>query len=132
MKLRIRDSSFRFRITLKELEELDRSGRLLVEARVGPGEPALVYGISVDRTGGESRLELSSGQIILWLSVDDLVNLGSADREGVYLRREWMDSQAGRQRSLVFVEKDRPAVSCDKPELWIYDDHPGKEGGAGS
>ncbi len=132
MKLRIRDSSFRFRISLKELEELNRSGHLAAAAEVGPDEPALTYGISVDRTGGASRLELSSGRILLWLSIDELVNLASADREGVYLRREWFDSQGERHRSLVFVEKDRPAVSCDKPELWIYDDRPGREGGVES
>lgn len=123
MKLRIQDSSFRFRITLKELEELVAMGRIERHAEV-PGPDGAVmgfhYAIVQEPNAAGSCLRVEAFGVVLALAGPDLKSLCEPNREGVYIRREWVDRTGVTRRSMAFVEKDRPASVCDKPEAWIY------------
>lgn len=126
MKLRIKDSSIRFRITLKELEELRAAGRLAKETVVPAGEDASLvfrYALEVDRTGKETVLDLQPYAMTVRLSAADFEALARDDEEGIYIRREWQDAGTGQaRRFMAFVEKDRPGSTCEKPEEWIYEE----------
>src|SRR5690349_6672711 len=132
MKLRIQDNSVRFRITLRELEDLLRDGVLHRETRVpGAQDGAAVFGyeIRVSRNE-ESRLAVGPFSFVLELSPADLEELAAPDKEGVYIKREW-NSGAGTERLerfLVFVEKDRPGSTCTKAEEWVYEYGRGGQG----
>jgi hypothetical protein len=126
MKLRILDNSFRFRITLRELEILGGTGRIETAARFPPTgnrEPSFSYAVSVDPEAPDSELRIDPFRIEFVLSRADLDRLRDPGTEGVYCRREWRDPAGDTVRAMAFLEKDRPATSCDKPEVWIYD-HP--------
>jgi hypothetical protein len=124
MKIRIQDDSIRFRVTLKEVEELAQSGSVGRQTRVltmdGPaGE--FSYGIGAPDASCESVILVGDRAITLLLSQADLAELLKPDTEGVYIRREWVSATGEVRRFLAFVEKDRPAAACNKPETWIYD-----------
>ena len=125
MKLRIKDSSFRFRITLMELKTLRSSGKLACRGDIPStgGEPAAFsYSVVVDPGAGQSELRLEPFAITLVLSAEDCRQLAEPTREGVYIQREWTDPDGQVHRTMAFIEKDRPGSSCDKPEEWIYED----------
>jgi hypothetical protein len=126
MKLRIQDNSVRFRITLSELEVLERDGRLAAATQVPGASTGFTYGIERDDGTQESALELRPYGVILRLCPADLRTLAADDQEGVYVRREWQDDTGHAQRFIAFVEKDRPSSVCDKPEAWIYEEVPGQ------
>ncbi len=127
MKLRIQDSSVRFRITLKELEVLRENGTLSREARVpvGPAgkDGAVVFRYEVLREEGteESVLRVQPFVFQLVLAEADFEELADPAREGVYIRREWTDEEGAVRRFMVFIEKDRPGSTCIKQEAWVYD-----------
>ncbi|CAN5494955.1 hypothetical protein BH09SUM1_BH09SUM1_00480 [soil metagenome] len=128
MKLRIQDNSIRFRLTLKEVEELAQRGELARIARfpgVGGGGGSFRYALIVRGELAESRIASGSHELALELCDADLRDLCVPDREGVYIRREWTDAE-GPHRFIAFVEKDRPGSTCIKPEQWIYDAVPGQ------
>jgi hypothetical protein len=129
MKLRIQDNSFRFRITLKELEELQFERSLVRESRFQPDPLSTLRYEVIAITKGPSTLHTQPGTIQLQLSPEDLRRLSSPEEEGVYLRREWTDSSGKAHRSMAFIEKDRPATACSKPDEWIYD-YAGRDGWA--
>ena len=126
MKLRLKDNSVRFRITLKELEALHKNHYLEKETWM-PGLPGLGaqvfrYAIHVSRELGESRLVAEPCSMTAELSLADFEVLSSSEEEGVYIRREWEDDHGQTQRFMFFVEKDRPSSTCEKPEEWIYEE----------
>lgn len=130
MKLRIQDSSVRFRITLKELEVLRGKGTLAREARVpmGPaGQDGVVvfrYEVLRDAGAAESVLRVQPFLFQLVLAEADFEELADPTREGVYIRREWTGEEGEVRRFMVFIEKDRPGSTCIKQEAWVYDvDH---------
>ena len=130
MKIRIQDHSVRFRITLKELEELNRQGR--IEARTemyaadGACEGRFCYGVVKSDPDRPSRCEISANGIFLHLDLSDMQTLNQPSEEGVYLRREVTLPNGEMHRFIAFVEKDRPATHCDKPEAWIYETQGGE------
>jgi len=125
MKIRIQDSSVRFRITLKELESLVGEGRVQRECVVpaAGGVARLSYAVVVDAALEASDLALEPFAVVLRLAQRDLATLASPAEEGIYIRREWRDSSGVQQRFMVFLEKDRPASTCKKIESWIYEGH---------
>jgi hypothetical protein len=128
MKIRIQDNSIRFRITLKELDELREAGRIARSTEIpAPNGDAAVfrYAVELDDGGAESRVQLQPDGIILRLAAGDLATLCKPHEEGVYIRREWWGADGSPRRFMAFVEKDRPGATCDKPEAWIYDEVPG-------
>jgi hypothetical protein len=124
VKLRIRDNSFRFRITLEELEKLRAEAKVEVSSMAGlpeQGHHPFGYRLCVDAsTEACSHLMVEPYSISLVLSQSDFETLSQPDKEGIYIRHEWTGAGGGGQRSMITVEKDRPASSCDKPDEWIY------------
>jgi len=130
MKIRIQDNSIRFRITLKELEQLNQKGKAVAETvirdpRTGMVEGRFQYGLTRLKPESESRCEISPAAIFIHLNPADLASLNDPREEGVYLRREAQMPDGSVYRFMAFVEKDRPSSKCGKPEQWIYELHPG-------
>ncbi len=128
MKLRIKDNSVRFRITLKELEELQSAGRLERSMRVpnpNGADAEFRYTAVIDPQSTESRVEVEAFLIRLVLGQGDFERLCAPDHEGTYVKREWEDETGRRHRFMAFIEKDRPGSTCVKPEEWIYEERPG-------
>ncbi|MDK2972782.1 MAG: hypothetical protein PWP23_2537 [Candidatus Sumerlaeota bacterium] len=128
MKIRIQDNSVRFRLTLREVETLEKEGRIERVTRVLNADgPAGVfrYAIVAVPSAAESTLELDGASIEFRLAPADLAVLLDPTQEGVYLRREWSGRDGETQRFMAFAEKDRPGSTCVKPEAWIYDAQPG-------
>lgn len=127
MKIRIQDNSLRFRITLRELQQLSESGSLESKTQIlgpdGPG-PCLHHRIELAHNLPHSDVTLQGANTTLRLAPADLASLQDPRQEGVYLRRAWTDPKGTSHRFLAFVEKDRPGAGCAKPELWIYDAPP--------
>jgi len=124
MKLRIQDNSVRFRITVKELENLGKDGHLETTCTV-PGGACLRYGVRVDRAASSGEIRLKPFGVELILASDDYARLADPAQEGVYLECEWTDDAGKKQRCMAFIEKDRPGAACEKPEAWIYEGHHG-------
>ncbi|MCX7964035.1 MAG: hypothetical protein N2644_06090 [Candidatus Sumerlaea chitinivorans] len=122
MKIRMQDSSVRYRITLRELELLQKQGSIVAEC-LTPDSGSWRYAVRVVPNRSASRLAIEPFAIILELTPSELEELSRPDREGVYVRREWTDAGGEVRRMIAFVEKDRPASTCDKPEMWIYEGH---------
>lgn len=125
MKIRIQDNSVRFRISMSELETLLANG--LIESRTEMVSPQtkqcvgrFIYGIKRLPGVAESACEIEPGSIWLLLNDADCEKLSDPRKEGVYLRVETEIEPGVVHRFMSFVEKDRPATHCDKPELWIY------------
>lgn len=129
MKIRIQDNSIRFRITLAELEDLNRSGRLESVTEIysadGAPEGRFAYGVTAVQEGEPSACIISPNSIFLHLNPDDLARLNDPNEEGVYLKREARLPGGDLHRSMAFIEKDRPSTKCDKPEEWVYEFRPG-------
>jgi len=125
VKLRIKDNSFRFRVTLSEVDVLREARRIEAAASfpgTDGGSSTLTYAVEIDEEIGEGRIEITGSKLTLRLSPEEYRELADPSREGVYLRREWIDARGAARRSIAFIEKDRPGSSCDKPEYWIYED----------
>jgi len=127
MKIRIQDNSIRFRVTLREVEDFAKSGRLERRTAVlsgnGPtGE--FLYAIIHDPAIAESVIAIEGASISFRMCDADRAQLLAPEEEGVYVRREWKNAEGTPQRFLAFVEKDRPGSTCVKPEAWIYDAPP--------
>ena len=131
MKLRIKDDAVRFRITIKELEQLRAEGLLEKETWVPggkDGEPVVfVYVIAVGRELERSRFVMEPYVMRAELSEKDFELLASPEEEGVYIRREWTLPDGSARRFMFFVEKDRPGSSCAKPEEWVYEEVIGQQ-----
>jgi hypothetical protein len=125
MKLRIQDSSIRFRITLKELETLRREARV-ERACLLPGGAVFCYAVIVDATLDESTVALQPYAVELRLCRADFETLVHPAKEGVYIHREWTGN-GEQKRFMTFIEKDRPGSTCVKKEAWIYEGHHGTE-----
>lgn len=126
MKIRIQDNSIRFRITLKELDELNRVGRIEAISEIySPDgtarEGRFVYALGTLAGKVPSRCAIEPGGITLYLNGSDLATLNNPSEEGAYLRRETRLPSGEPHRFIAFVEKDRPATRCNKPERWIYE-----------
>lgn len=125
MKIRIQDSSVRFRITLKELEVLGETGALARETRVpspdGAAPAVFRYEVRRDADAPESRFHVKPFGMCLVLSDSDFRHLADPANEGAYIRREWTDEEGRPRRFMVFIEKDRPGSTCIKQEAWIYE-----------
>ena len=129
MKIRIQDNSVRFRITLKELEELNRAGRMVAVTEVYSEDGTALegrfeYAVAVAPQNAPSRCAIAPGSITVYLNAADLALLNDPAQEGVYLRWERTLPSGEPRRFMAFVEKDRPAAKCDKPEAWIYESAP--------
>lgn len=125
MKLRIKDNSVRFRITLRELHELEQNRSLRASSVVPPmGDKYGVFSYSLTLAEDDrgSRLELEPFGMNFVLCKKDFLALLEPDREGVYIQHEWADPFGEVKRFMAFVEKDRPGSSCEKPEEWIYEE----------
>lgn len=129
MKLRIQDSSVRFRITIKELEQLAKIGVVARETRVpaSGGHTVFLYQVRRAPDADASDLQVTPFAFTLLLSQPDFQELADPSKEGVYIRREWIDQEGKTCRFLVFIEKDRPGSTCLKQEAWIYEINPGGE-----
>lgn len=130
MKLRIRDNTVRFRITLRELEALESNGKLEKETMIpsmeSPESPTVfTYSLCVAKDLKESRLVAGAFSLTAELSQEDFDTLKSETEEGVYVRKEWKDKKGTESRFMLFVEKDRPGSTCTKPEEWVYEHIPG-------
>lgn len=129
MKLRIQDDSVRFRITIKELEQLTETGvvscHTCIPMKIGETQSVFRYELRAAHAGEQSDLLVTPFAFTLYLNRTDLSELVSETKEGVYIRREWADVAGTPHRFIVFVEKDRPGSACEKPEQWIYDTVPG-------
>ncbi|MBX7246742.1 MAG: hypothetical protein K1X53_14695 [Candidatus Sumerlaeaceae bacterium] len=124
MKLRIHDDSVRYRITLSELEKLEREGEIVGCANVpGVCGGVFVYSVRLEPGQGESAVILEESGISLRLCPVDFADLKNPANEGAYIRREWTDGQGETRRFMAFIEKDRPASKCDKPEAWIFEEN---------
>jgi hypothetical protein len=126
MKLRIQDSSIRFRVTLREVETLLSNKALTRECRLPTGD-VFLYGVRIDDHAPESTVQLAGTAMTLILTAADAQSLADSSKEGVYIHREWSDQEGRSQRFMVFIEKDRPGSTCTKPEAWIYDGHSAQE-----
>lgn len=123
MKLRIMDNSFRFRVTLEELEKLRSEGNVDCSSAagdLGQGAVAFRYGLQAAPTAVRSELQLSPFSIRVTLCQSDVESLSQPAQEGIQIRNEWTEPDGTVRRSIILVEKDRPAAKCDKPEEWIY------------
>ncbi len=130
MKIRIKDCAVRYRITLKELDELNSTGRLEAVTEIysedgAAHEGSFRYGVAIDKEASASRCAIEPGSIMFHLCADDAERLNAAGQEGVYLRRESRLPGGRIHRFMAFVEKDRPGSTCDKPEAWIYEEKAG-------
>ncbi len=130
MKIRIKDNSVRFRITLKELEQLNAEKRVesITETYDDSGELSGAFRYSILAHSGDSDTScvIQPGSIAVHLSAADVQQLNDPAREGVYLRRE-VKLPAGKiHRFMAFVEKDRPPVHCEKVEAWVYEEPVGE------
>lgn len=129
MKIRIQDSSIRYRLTLREVEAFAREGLLYRKTQVvGPGGlgPWFEYSLEHDPVAEESTVLIDGPRITVKLCSGDKETLLKPEEEGVYLRREWKSPEGEVYRFMAFVEKDRPGSTCIKPEAWIYDAPPGE------
>ncbi len=125
MKLRIQDNSVRFRITLKELDELNACGHVEVVTECyspdgSTREGRFVYAVRALAEDSTSYCDLRPDAITLYLNAADRATLKDPAEEGVYLRRETLLPSGDVHRFMAFIEKDRPATRCGKPEAWIY------------
>lgn len=121
----------RYRITLKELEQLNETGRIEAVTETYSGDDAkcagrFVYAVTADPSAAESFCDIQPGSIILHLAKDSVAELNDPTNEGFYLHRETMLPSGEVHRFMAFIEKDRPPTHCDKPEEWIYEKEPGK------
>lgn len=126
MKIRIQDNSVRFRISLLELEDLNQRGRIEAKTEILSADGAtcegrFLYAIEKDGRLDSSACVVLPNSIEIRLSPADLDALNDPSQEGVYLKRECVLANGETYRFMAFVEKDRPAARCDKPEQWIYD-----------
>ncbi len=131
MKIRIKNSSVRYRITLKDLEALTKAGRIegateIYSLEGNSLEGRFVYGVALAPEGEKSRCAIEPGSIMVYLDEGDMSKLKDPSEEGVYLRRESQLDSGETHRFIAFVEKDRPATVCGKPDEWIYQDKPGQ------
>ena len=129
MKLRIQDDSIRYRLTLREVEDFAASGHLERTTQVlGPDGPAGVFRYALVHAPeqSESTVVVEGGSITLRLGNAEREALISPDSEGAYIHREWKSPEGSVRRFMAFVEKDRPAATCNKPEVWIYDSRAGE------
>jgi hypothetical protein len=126
LKLRIQDNSVRFRVTIKELEELSRDGEIRRQTAFPSSEGCsrFEYAIHVCNSAVVSTIECRDGAIVATVTHVDLARLLDDATEGIYFRTEPGDDRA--ERFMFFIEKDRPAAACDKPEHWIYEERHGK------
>ena len=126
MKIRIKDNSLRYRVTLRELGALQAEGKIERHMRVPGPAGAFCYALVLDSRAPESSVCVEDRGIRLILAKKDFETLCRLDEEGVYLRREWQDESGEAHRFIAFVEKDRPGSACEKAEEWIYDESPGR------
>jgi hypothetical protein len=89
--------------------------------KIGENQSTFRYELRVTRTGDQSELLVTPFAFTLYLGSTDLAELAAETKEGVYIRREWTDAGGIVRRFIVFVEKDRPGATCEKPEEWIYE-----------
>ena len=125
MKIRIQDHSVRFRISIREAEQLLVNGAIEACAEMFSQETKqfagrFVYGIKQKEGLSESHCEIQPGSIRLILNSDDCRRLNDPNEEGIYLRYETKLDDGTVHRFMAFVEKDRPASKCNNPETWIY------------
>ena len=127
MKIRIQDNSIRFRLTLREVDEFARAGRLERRTAVlGPEGPAGEFVYCIERATGSdaSEVVVLPNAIAFRMGEPDRARLLVPEEEGAYVRREWTAPDGTVHRFMAFVEKDRPGSTCIKPEAWIYDAPP--------
>ncbi|MBI4556201.1 MAG: hypothetical protein HY706_01335 [Candidatus Hydrogenedentes bacterium] len=128
MKLRIKDNAVRFRLTLKEAETLERDRELYSYTDFPGSDPArpvrFRYGIKVSDAAATGAIQCADNGITATLPAAGLKELLDPAQEGVYYRFEV--GTPAPERFMFFVEKDRPGSTCDKPELWIYEEVGGK------
>jgi len=127
MKIRIQDSSIRYRMTLREVEAFAQDGLIASTTQVvGPDGlgPVFEYRLEFDGNLAESEVLIKGASIAVRLSSIDRGVLLEPDKEGVYIRREWTSPEGKTHRFMAFVEKDRPGSTCVKKEQWIYDAPP--------
>lgn len=128
MKIRIQDHSVRFRITVREAETLWKVGWIESSAEMFSKETKqscgkFIYGILKIDDAAESTCEMKPGSIKIILNLEDCKTLNAPSEEGIYIRQE-IELESGKiHRFIAFVEKDRPATKCGKPDEWIYDRH---------
>jgi len=125
MKIRIQDHSVRYRISLKELDTLNRNGRIdaVTEIYAADGvtcEGRFSYAVAAAAPGTASRCAIEPGAITLYLDKTDRATLNDSDQEGVYLQREVKLASGEMRRFMAFIEKDRPSANCPAPDVWIY------------
>lgn len=124
MKIRIQDNSIRFRLTLKEVDQLAKVGRVERHTAIlGPAGPAGTFRYAIVRAPelAQSDVRIDGPSIVLHVCDDDLATLLMPHEEGIYLRREWTAQDGAVHRFMAFAEKDRPGSTCVKKEQWIYD-----------
>ncbi|MEQ8818928.1 MAG: hypothetical protein RLY93_01690 [Sumerlaeia bacterium] len=127
MKIRIQDSSVRLRLTLKEVEAFAGEGLVARETQVVAQEGLqglFRYRLEYAPELAESEVAVEGFCIAVRLCGLDRAELLKPDREGVYIRREWISPEGKTHRFMAFVEKDRPGSTCVKKEQWIYDAPP--------
>lgn len=124
MKIRIQDNSVRFRLTLREVEELERTGFLERTTQiVGPDGlgPRFCYAVDTRGDVAVSFVKVECTAITLCLCARDRETLLNPEEEGAYIRHEWISPEGAAHRFMAFIEKDRPGSTCVKKEAWIYD-----------
>ena len=93
MKIRIKDSTVRFRITLNELEELGKNKEVVCETiqrspSDGSLEGSFDYGARISDRFGESQCVFESEGIFFYLTSEDYGRLKHPSTEGIYTTRE--------------------------------------------
>jgi hypothetical protein len=119
MKLRIRDNSLRMRISPEEFAQLRETGKL--QSRCCIPSPAgevtsLIYTVEISPDAAESSVVLEPFCIRFIITPSDFEAFSAPKNEGAYFRLEFTNPLGEKDRFTYFLEKDRPGVSCAKPE----------------
>lgn len=127
MKLRIENNSIRFRITLEELERLNRRSRLEAATQLFTAdgkalEGEFIYALAVDTEGGPTRCLIDPSFIMLVLHPDSLEVLNQRGEQGYTYQRESKMPDGETRRFMAYVELDRPAKKRNRPEDWLTGD----------
>jgi len=110
MKLRIKSHSVRFRVNAEDMDTLVAHGELIQETRIPQADGRVVvfcHGLRYDPEAPRSDLLATDSNMILVLNGSDFAELKDFEKEGIYIRREYLSDSDRTIRFVAYVEKDK-------------------------
>lgn len=129
MKLRIENSSIRFRISPEELIELNERSRVEASTKLYSEDGRtlkreFIYAITIDNDGGVTRCRIEPAFIMLILHPSELDTLNTPGNQGVFYQRESPLPSGQTHRFMAYVEIDKPVKKRNRPEAWLDSETP--------